>query len=159
MNVDAGGTEPAAGRREFYTLRHDTGHFVTGVTSDGRQILTAGLTALCFDADGNFICVEERPTPAAALPPNDSWPRPDPPRAAAFADTVRQWHAELQLVPRPIRVRRFAVPVGDVEIGIADHPAEEMDVADLERSVDEREFVFYWGTEFWMSGAGEVLAT
>jgi hypothetical protein len=157
--LDARGIEPATGRRAFYTFRHDTRHFVTGVTSDGRQMLTAGLTALFFDADGNFICVQERPTPAAALPPNDSWPRLDPARDAAFADAVRRWHAELQLVPSPIRVRRFAVPVGDVEIGIADHPAEQMDVADLERPVDEREFVFYWGTEFWMSGAGEVLAT
>src|SRR4051812_9019143 len=99
---------------------------------DGRQVLTAGLTALFFDADGNFLRIEERLAPAAARAPENSWPRPDPACASALADAVGAWHSELQLLLRPIRVRRFNVPVGDVEVGIDDHLIADLNEADLD---------------------------
>jgi hypothetical protein len=156
--------------REFYRLRHDNGYFDAGTVPGGGQVLMAffwdGLTALFFDAGGNFVEYQVRPLPAEPeVHPVSGLPLQTPDFDAAVKQGLDAWKVEIGFHAGPIRVRRFEVP--ELGLGIEDRPwhfeeflkspeAEEPDEGEREQMwesirqwEEEGSFVLYWGNDLW----------
>ena len=156
----------------LYTLRHDQGYFDTGTTDDGRQVFaywdSQEPMAVFFDGDGNLLGCEVRQLSIDA-------PYGTPECEALISQAVQLWQDEIGFQPKPIRVRRFALP--EHELGIEDRPdhyetflkAPELEEPDEEEREgmfeqirewdEENSFVLYWGNDYWVNADGEVTSS
>lgn len=158
--------EPA---ERVFTLAGGEGYFDAGTTSDGRQALMGAFWeqtfALFFDTDGRLLEYATRP-----LLPGRPSGQPDhgPSRSA-----IEAWQAELGFEPADIRVKRFSCRAAGV--GIEDLPShleeflEDPDgfndedrvnyPIEIQKWIENGDFVLYWGNDLWLDGNGHVTST
>jgi len=107
--------------------------WLTGIGSDGRQVLAAEDVVLFFDAEGTFLALED-------LPRDPDW------RTRAAAKVA---------IRRPIEVREFSVK--GRQIGVRRQPTSHASDSDfLSRWHRDGLFEFQLGDDFWMSPDGTV---
>jgi len=159
----------------LYTLRHSQGPFETGVAG-GRQVLLGNtvhdIVAHWFDRDGQFLALErfrmdvDPPTlPGAEIyQPDSDYHRQAEREMAALKE-------RLGFEPADIRVRAFEseeaaiadMPGEYVEYLEADSPPGEEDRAFFEEAIEkwrrDGNFVLSWYEQYWVSAAGEVIAS
>lgn len=157
--------------RLFPINSHPEYGFHAGTTADGRQVLMGllcpNLVAHLFDGDGRFLGIQTRPldflTPSAAGIYNIYDKR--------IPGCIEVWRGELGLTPGVIRVRSFSAESG---VAIDEHPdhldelLDDPDASDdekeearesLRRWEEDREFVLYWGNDYWLDDKGEVTSS
>jgi hypothetical protein len=117
-----------------YPIKSDEHYgWITGIASDGRQVLVAGDMILFFDADGTFL---------------------------GFEDLMREprWMERAMtkiVVHQAIRVREFSIEGRSV--GVQRYPAFQVsDPGFASRWHEDGLFEFRLGDDFWMSQDGTV---
>lgn len=183
MPDGSGSNRASEGSSHLYPIQSGQGYFDAGMTGDGRQALMGlhcpDLVAIFFDASGDLISHEARHLEFlqcsgvivdgepidGAVGYYDIYDERIPPRIVA-------WQEELEFRPATIRVRRFFL--GELGIGIEDHPGhfgeilddpgasdeEKDDVRDSMRLWDaDGQFVLHWGSDYWLDDSGEVTSS
>lgn len=152
-------------------------YFHTGTLPDRRQVLMGWyddqVVALFFDADGEFLEAQERPTGFGpdSVPPGQVYPVVQHRFASA---PTRAWQAELGWREGPIRVRFFMHP--DRRIYLSDlsragvtayyDPFVYIDREEREKArrslrawLDSGNFVLSWMRDYRLDREGNVLST
>jgi hypothetical protein len=168
----------------LYPIKPDEGHFFYAGIIPGEQQVLMGLfcpdlVAFCFDAAGNLLCVHSRPLPflrrSDVLVDGQSIEglvRPYDIYDERIPQQLDAWQRELQFQPQTIRVKKFSLP--ELGIRIEDYPdyfdevfadpradQEEKDhVRAFQREWEAaRQFVLWWGNDYWLDDTGEVVAS
>ena len=163
-----------------FSIKNDGVDFFTGHCADGRQLvmglLCPELVTVLFDAEGNYLCSEERPWSAAAAkvaghkPPYDIC---NEPFQKLIAAELTEWQNELGYRPGTIRVKTFWADNHHVGIDQLPYHYRDLETADWIPNEEERremmasrdrwladgDFVFWWAKDYFMSKEGDVTST
>ena len=160
----------------YYNILGHEPEFYAGTVAGGGQVLMGmqsftEVIGLFFDRDGEFTHAETRQLPQEP-PVVDDNPY-DPDFLAKVAATIRAWQTEMGLENGRIRVRRFSCE-GNAIDDLPGHYKEFLDDpvrfepdaerreawrAEIQKWIDSRKFVLYWGQDYWMEADGHVHST
>jgi hypothetical protein len=157
-----------------YYLQSEPDHFRVGRLPNGNQVLmlidVPDFVLVEFDADGNHLGITTRAMPPELLllDRHGVWVGFD-----RFWVELEKLANDIGLSDNTITVRRFFIP--DRELGIKDLPEfyeETLDgtndfdeielggvMEEIQRWLDEGDFVFVWSQEYWMNREGEITST
>jgi len=143
-----------------YPINSHAGHFFfAGVTLDKRQVLMGlfcpNLVAFCFDAEGNWLSVEQRPVGffQGVTPPYNIYDE----RIPAL---IEKWQADMGFQPATIKVKKFLSQ--HPYIGIEDYPSHFGEILSDPQECEEekrdiRDSMRLWDTERQFVCSGETI--
>jgi hypothetical protein len=171
---------------KLYAIQFDDCcNFVTGLSAQGEQVLMGvvgqvplHVVAVFFDKTGGLLRVEKRDV-TFEDERRGSHAQHRQEQSKSLWRALDAWRTEIGFLPGVIQVAKFHLSEWDSwgnGIGLCELPEHLQDFIDNQSSVEDEQFcqellgaieefrskgqfVLCWGTEYWMSKAGEITDT